>query len=218
MTGRIDRERAVAPAARWQGGNEAGAPDLDAVWRAAEPYLRVRKGDVHIPISFAFAERLIAEHGEADGLVVRLGILLHDIGWHSVDEDEILSKGFAGDWRKADIRFVHEAEGCRLAVELLNALGYDSAIIARVTDIIDGHDTRPEARSIDDALVRDADKLWRFTPTGIALSSGWFKKSPSQYVLQLEEKTFGELHTGTARRIARDELDNARAVLKIGLL
>lgn len=35
---------------------------LDDVWHAAAPYLRVRKNDIHVPISFDYAERLLEEH------------------------------------------------------------------------------------------------------------------------------------------------------------
>jgi archaeosine-15-forming tRNA-guanine transglycosylase len=34
----------------------------DAVWREAEPYMRARKNDVHIPLSFAFAQALLKLH------------------------------------------------------------------------------------------------------------------------------------------------------------
>jgi len=33
--------------------------------------------------------------------------------------------------------------------------------------IIDGHDSRLEALSLNDKLVKDADKLFRYTPAGV---------------------------------------------------
>jgi hypothetical protein len=30
---------------------------LDDVWRAAAPFLRIRKNDIHVPISFDYAAR-----------------------------------------------------------------------------------------------------------------------------------------------------------------
>ena len=53
-------------------------PSLDDVWRAAEPALRARSNDIHTPLSFAFAELLLEAHPEADPLVVRVAILLHE--------------------------------------------------------------------------------------------------------------------------------------------
>ncbi|MFF4759788.1 HD domain-containing protein [Streptomyces sp. NPDC001292] len=206
------------PTAVDSAGPAAQGPNLDDVWRSAAKYMRVRKNDIHLPLSFDFAEQLLTECTGANGLVVRLAILLHDIGWYCVDEEDILTRGFGENWQTADIRYVHEREGCRLAREILGGLGYTEEIITRVTAIIEGHDTRPYARSHEDELVRDADKLWRFTTAGIAIASGWFHKTPSQYVDDVLSMTFRQLHTDVARRIATRELKQSRRLLRIGVL
>lgn len=201
------------------GKNPKGSwSNLDALWKAVEEPLRSRGNDIHTPLSFAFAEFLLDAHPEADALVVRTAILLHDTGWSRCDESKIFTEGFQGDWRKSDIRRQHELEGCNIAREVLPGLGYDDETIKRVTDIIDGHDTRMESYSIEDSLVRDADRLWRFTPAGIALASGWFKKTPSQYRLQLENGTYPELITGTARALASAELARSIHLLKLDVI
>lgn len=192
--------------------------DLDALWRAVEPEMRTRGNDIHIPISFAFAERLCDAYPEADALVVRVAILLHDTGWARVDETKIISEGFGKNWRQAQIRFEHELKGCDIAREVLPGLGYDDAFITRVTDIIDGHDTRPESHSIEDSLVRDADRLWRFTPTGIALASSWFHQTPSAYCRRLRTDIIPELITAAALEMATSELDRAEALLRVAVL
>ncbi|WP_407342862.1 HD domain-containing protein [Pengzhenrongella phosphoraccumulans] len=193
-------------------------PDLDEVWQAVAPFLRTRKNDVHTPLSFFFAELLLDAHPQADPLVVRLAILLHDSGWSAIDETRILSEGFAANWKTSDVRYLHELEGCRIARELLPPLGYPADVVDRVTAIIDGHDTRPEALSLEDELVRDADRLWRFTPTGIGIASGWFKKTPAAYYRQLCERTFHELITAEGRRMATAELERSRELLKLDVL
>lgn len=193
-------------------------PALDDLWRAAAPALRARSNDIHTPLSFAFAELLLEAHPEADALVVRVAILLHDSGWSRVDESRIFSEGFSGDWRTSDVRYLHEREGCNIARELLPGLGYDDAFVTRVTDIIDGHDTRVEHHSIEDALVRDADRLWRFTPTGIGLASGWFGKTPAQYRDQLVDTTYPELITERARELASAELTRSVELLKLDVI
>lgn len=141
-------------------------------------------------------------------------ILLHDTGWARVDETKIISEGFAGDWRKADIRFEHERHGCDIAREVLPPLGYDADFIRRVTDIIDGHDTRAESYSLEDSLVRDADRLWRFTTTGIALASGWFGLTPAEYCRRLRSEIVPELQTDAAVQMALAELERSEALLK----
>lgn len=188
--------------------------DLDALWRSIVPESRARSNDIHLPLSFAYAERLCQAHPEADALVVRVAILLHDTGWARVDETKIISEGFRGDWRTSDIRFQHEKHGCEIAREVLPPLGYDDAFIDRVTAIIDGHDTRPESYSIEDSLVRDADRLWRFHTTGIALASGWFALTPAEYARRLRSEIIPELKTDAAVRIALAELQRSEALLK----
>ena len=192
--------------------------DLDPIWAKVVPETRARSNDIHLPISLAYAERLCAAHPEADSLVVRVAILLHDTGWGRVDEERILSEGFSGDWRKADIRYEHERQGCLIAEEVLPGLGYDDAFVARVTAIIDGHDTRPESLSLEDSLVRDADRLWRFTATGIAIASTWFALSPAEYCSRLREEIIPELLTQAAVEMAEVELARSESLLKTGLL
>lgn len=196
----------------------ATGTDLDPVWRSVVTETRTRGNDIHLPISLAGAERLCAAHPEADSLLVRVSILLHDTGWGRVDEDRILSEGFSGDWRKAAIRYEHEKQGCIIAREVLPPLGYDQQFVDAVCAIIDGHDTRLEAYSLEDALVRDADRLWRFDHAGIALASGWFGMDPATYTDRLAAEIVPELITQAAIDIATAELGRSTALLKTAVL
>jgi hypothetical protein len=196
----------------------ASGTDLDPVWSAVVAETRTRSNDIHLPISLAYAERLCDVHPEADRRVVRVAILLHDTGWGRVDEGRILSEGFSGDWRQAAIRYEHEKQGCLIAREVLPPLGYDEEFVEAVVAIVDGHDTRREARSLEDALVRDADRLWRFDHAGIALASGWFRMNPATYCDRLAEEIVPELLTEAAVAIATTELERSAALLKTEVL
>lgn len=196
----------------------ADAGDLDPIWKSVVPETRTRSNDIHLPISLAYAERLCAAHPHANALLVRVAILLHDIGWGRVDESRILSEGFSGDWRKAAIRFEHERQGCIVAREVLPPLGYDEEFVAAVTAIIDGHDTRKEAHSLEDALVRDADRLWRFDHAGIALASGWFGMDPATYCDRLASEIVPELLTEAAVEMATADLARSNALLRTAVL
>jgi hypothetical protein len=197
----------------------AAPSDLDPLWRAIVREARTRANDIHLPISFAYAERLCAVYPDADALIVRIAILLHDTGWARVeDESRIIREGFGEGWRKSDVRFEHERHGCDIAREVLPGLGYPREVVERVTAIIDGHDTRPESLSIEDSLVRDADRLWRFTATGIAIASTWFSLSPTEYCARLREEIIPELLTQAAVEMAEVELARSEALLKTGLL
>ncbi len=207
MTGAIPADRASAPA----------RGRYDAVWRAAEPYLRSRKNDMHIPISFAYAERLLAIHPEADRDVVLLAIMLHDIGWHAFDMADIVEKGFGPGKMRSDIRMLHEKEGARLAREMLSMTGWPAMLVDAVAAIIDGHDTRAQSRSLEDRLVRDADKLWRYTTTGVSIACDWFRKTPHQYADQIETE-IAAIETEAARMMATEDLARTRAALMLHLI
>lgn len=182
----------------------------DAVWRRAEPYMRARKNDVHIPLSFAWCQRLLDCHdGDADPDICSLAILLHDIGWWAIDMDRIISEGFRGDnILQSDVRYLHEAEGVRLARPILDETGFGHLTDA-VCEIIDGHDTRPHPRHLNDRIVRDADKLWRFEVTGIAVASDWFGLTPRAYADRLPD-IVEALETGPAKAMAEAELAASR--------
>jgi hypothetical protein len=143
--------------------------------------MRARKNDVHIPLSFAFAQALLKLHPDADEDIVSLAILLHDIGWWSIDMTDIIEKGFGPNMMQSDVRFLHEKEGRAPVARGAGEHRLAEPVIAAVGEIIDGHDTRPYPRSLNDRLVRDADKLWRFTVTGVAVACDWFKLNPRQY-------------------------------------
>jgi putative nucleotidyltransferase with HDIG domain len=192
--------------------------EYEDVWRASLPYMRSRKNDVHIPLSFRAAERLLEEHAQANRDVVLLGILLHDLGWAVVDQLEMFEQGFGPNMMESDVRIQHEKEGARIAREILTQLEYDPAIIEHIVKIIDGHDTRKQAISLEDQLVKDADKLWRFTVTGIAVACEWFKMTPAQYAVRLEREIEGQLFTATAVKMARASLQESRDVLKLRVL
>lgn len=196
-------------------GNELSR--YDDVWRTAEPYLRARKNDVHIPLSFDWAQRLLKEHPGADRDIVSLAILLHDIGWYSIDMEDIIEKGFGPNMMQSDVRFLHESEGVRLSRPVLEKCGWNDDVIGAVAEIIDGHDTRSNPRSLNDRIVRDADKLWRFSVTGVSVACDWFKMTPGQYAARLVEQ-IDILETEPGRRWAADELHKTHAALMLHLI
>jgi hypothetical protein len=87
----------------------ARGDDLDPIWASVVVETRTRGNDIHLPISLAYAERLCDAYPAANRLLVRVAILLHDVGWARVDETRIISEGFSGDWRRAAIRYEHES-------------------------------------------------------------------------------------------------------------
>ncbi len=190
--------------------------EYEAVWKASEPYLRSRRNDVHVPVVYIYAERLVAATPECDRDIVLLAALLHDNGWAMVNQEEIYTTAFKQDI--TDVRIQHEKEGARLAREILTEAGYAQALIDEIVEMIDGHDTRLEALSLNDSLMKDADKLWRYNPIGIAISADWHGMSPAEYIAKVETKDIERIFTDTARQVALEELDKSKALYRIGVL
>jgi HD domain len=190
----------------------------DPVWRAAEVYMRARKNDIHIPLAFNWTLEILESYPQANRDVCLLAILLHDIGWWAIDMEEIIAQGFRGDNPlQSDVRYRHEAEGIRLGTEVLRQTGWSEDMIAQVCEIIDGHDTRKEPRHLNDRIVRDADKMWRYNVTGIAIAADWFGKTPHAYAADMESK-IDWFETPVGRAIAERELAITKKVLMFDVL
>ena len=172
-----------------------------AVWNAAVPSLQVRNNDRHSLYAYGMARALLDQLPEADREVVLPAILLHDIGWSTVAEHDVLEAIAPGGGRHDLVR-QHEIEGARMARGILEALGYDPGLTRAITAIIDGHDTRPEPLSIEDAIVKDSDKLWRITPDGLDVVCGWFDLTPEEALRLCCARVHDALHTSAARAMA----------------
>lgn len=180
--------------------------------------MRARKNDIHIPLAFHWTAQLLEHYPQANRDVCLLAILLHDIGWWAIDMEDIISQGFRSENPlQSDVRYRHEVEGVRLGTEVLRKTGWDEAIIAQVCEIIDGHDTRKEPRHLNDRIVRDADKMWRYNITGIAIAADWFGKTPHAYAADMESK-IDWFETPEGRKIAEAELAITKRALMFDVL
>jgi hypothetical protein len=175
---------------------------LAEIWGQAAPHLRVRNNDEHSLYAFALAASIVPFHPDADPAVVLPAILLHDTGWSCVPPEDVLLAIAPGGGRP-DLVELHEKEGARIAADILASVGYPQDLTAQILDIIDGHDSRAAALSINDAIVKDADKLWRITPRGIDTIMDWFGLDRSQTLRLAGSRVHGHLFTEEARASAR---------------
>lgn len=182
------------------------------IYERAGPYLDTRHNDLHVRISYALARRLLREYGAADEAVVLAAVILHDTGWKTIPEDQHL-KAFGPRMTDPDLRRMHEVEGARIAGEILTAVGYDPARRAEIVAIIDGHDSRETAMSLNDEVVKDADKLWRFTAAAMEIDHRRFGFELRDYFVWLERQIDAWFFTPEASRIARESLAESRAAL-----
>ncbi|WP_108482522.1 HD domain-containing protein [Oceaniglobus ichthyenteri] len=183
------------------------------LWHDARGFLDVRSNDVHTLISYGLARALCAEHPQADTSVVLPAILLHDVGWKRVDP-ALLSEAVGPNPKHPELVRVHEIEGVRIADGILQRHTPEGVDIAQVLDIIDTHDTVKQAKSLNDAMVKDADKCWRFTPHGVATIAGWFGDGLAETLDMLEDFVMPSMLTDTGRAMARGFIVAARAQME----
>jgi HD domain len=184
------------------------------IWALAEPYWQTRSNEIHVPESYALARELLEATPAADPDVVLPGILLHDVGYMVVPQEDLLKglAGAVGGW-EPDITRRHEIQGAALAGEILAQVGWDPARTAAIQEIVNGHDSRTEALGIDDELVKDADKLWRYTESAVRICHAWMHLSTDAYLDWVQSEIDAWLFTDAARGLARRELAASRAAL-----
>ena len=181
----------------------------ERIYERAKPYLNTRQNEVHIAICYAFARRLLKCYPNADENIVVPAILLHDVGWKEVPEEKQLG-AFGPEMKDEETRRLHETEGARIAKTILNSVNYSEEKTQEILAIIDGHDSRQEALSLNDSLVKDADKLWRYSPTGVNIDHVRFGIDRESYLDWIGTTIDEWLFTACARVMAREGLDEAR--------
>ena len=183
-------------------------PVYDEIYKRAEPYWATRKNDAHVPCSYDYARRLLDYYPDADETVVLPAVLLHDVGWKMVPEEK-QRDAFGPEVKDRETQRFHEKEGVRIARDILARLGYDKEKTAEILSIIDGHDTREEPLSLNDKLVKDADKLWRFTPYCVKLAYRHFGFELEAYLLWLGRRIEEWFFAPEAKAMAREALNRA---------
>ncbi len=185
---------------------------------ACQPYWTVRDNDKHIPGSYAFARKLLDNYPNADAMIVLPAILMHDNGYANVPPETLLAgltdspNGF-----NADITRLHEIEGAKIARSILIKLHFDSEKIETICEIIDGHDSRKDALSLEDKLVKDSDKLWRFTAeAAVVAGQGWMGREPLEFLDYCLSKLEGWMFLEESVELAKEAANIARQELESG--
>lgn len=185
------------------------------LWEAARPYLDVRNNDEHTVVAYAIAKMLLAQTPDADESVVLPAIVLHDVGWKRVPQD-LLLLAVGRRPTRLDLVRDHEIYGVEIAREILERLRPEGVEIEAVLDIIDGHDTTKEAKNINDAVMKDADKGWRSTPHGMRTIAGWYGVGLDEVVMMLTERSNPHMLTPAGKALAEGQTAAVRAELLVG--
>lgn len=172
------------------------------IWLAAQPWLDVRSNDAHTLISYRLGQALLRIHPELDESVVLPAILMHDVGWKKFPIEQ-LAQAVGPNPKYPELQRAHEIEGVKIAREAFAALAIPGLQTDRILEIIDGHDTRRSAISPEDATMKDADKLWRFTAHGIATIGGWYGMPVRETVAMLENFVLPSMLTDAGKAMAQ---------------
>lgn len=177
----------------------------EQIYKLAAPYLQTRNNDIHTSVARRFAERLLQEEkGEPE--VVIPAILLHDVGWSKLSEAQ-QAKAFGPGNYDQDLNRIHEVEGVKIARGILEKVRYDPLKSEEILSIIDGHDSRLTPISESDQIVKDSDKLFRFSQEGLAFYLERFGPDIKERLNWLESKRRSWFFTETACALALGELE-----------
>ena len=173
------------------------------MWELAKPYLDTRENDSHTQISLKFAQQLLKKEGGDEDIVIP-AIILHDVGWKRLPE-ELHLKAF-GPGSDPELTRIHEVEGAKIAREILEQLHYDQNKTQEILRIIEAHDTRTEAISLNDRLVKDADALYRVTRDAFRVNIARFEATFDQIMDHVQSSSETWFVTTSAKKIAAKEL------------
>ena len=179
-------------------------PVYQKIYQFAKPYLSTRHNDVHTEMSMQFAYQLMSAEGGQESIVIP-AIILHDVGWKKVPE-ELHLKAFGPKATMPELNRVHEVEGVKIAKDILEKVNYDVEEMTQILEIIGGHDSRKQSISLNDRIVKDADKLWRFSREGFDIDNERFGESYAVGLNRLRKYLPVWFFTSTARKLAREEL------------
>ena len=170
------------------------------------PFLNTRYNDVHTEISTLLAFELLEQEGGDEDIVIP-AIILHDTGWKRVPS-KLHLKAFGPRATNSKLNRLHEVEGVKIAQDILQKIKYDDHKIDKILKIIDGHDSRTTPISLNDMIVKDADKLWRYTRSGFYIDIERFGESHEEGLSRLRSNLVGWFFTATAKRMAAEKLSS----------
>lgn len=140
---------------------------IHQLFQMAEPYLRARGDKLHAEVSHQYALKLIKHEG-GNHKIIEPAVILHDVGWSCLEPHELdLAYGVHAEGKEAvRLNRIHELQGATIAQNILANVELDPLLIEKIIAIIKRHDSGNIANSLEEKLVRDADKLWRYSKIG----------------------------------------------------
>jgi len=173
------------------------------LFELATPFLKTRLNLPHTYIVYQYAQLLHQAEGGSREIIIP-ACILHDVGWSAIPEDQQL-RAFGPNITHPEARRKHEVEGVSIARQILSQAGYNGLLVQKILEIIDGHDTTPNARSLEDAVTKDSDKLFRLCAAGFRIDCERFQVDPQEYWPNLLKRSSNWFLTPTGKKLAAHE-------------
>ena len=173
------------------------------IFELAMPFLKTRLNLPHTYIVYQYANLLMETEGGSREIIIP-ACILHDVGWSTVPEDQQL-RAFGPNITEPEARRKHEVEGVSIARQILSQTGCNGSLVEKIIEIIDGHDTTPNARSLEDAITKDSDKLFRLSSCGFRIDCERFQVDPREYWPNLLKRSRNWFLTPTGKELAAHE-------------
>lgn len=179
------------------------------LWDIAKTHLNVRNNDEHTQISYYLAKELCQFYTDSDEEIILPAIIFHDTGWSKIPREKLFD-AFGPNNKYPELTRQHELESVAIAQEALSQLDFSSSQIKAIVTLIDGHDTTENSRSLNDAIHKDADKLWRYTPHGNRIIGEWFGIEQEEVLSILEDFVLPTFLTNEGKRLSKMMLEVAK--------
>jgi HD superfamily phosphodiesterase len=173
------------------------------IFELAIPFLETRLNLPHTFVVYQYAKLLLEAEGGSREIAVP-ACILHDVGWSTIPEDQQI-KAYGPNMTDPEAKRKHEVEGASIARQILSQAGWNGPLVQKVAEIIDGHDTTLNARSPEDAITKDSDKLFRLSACGVRIDCERFHADPKEYWPFLLKRSRNWFLTPTGKKLAAHE-------------
>jgi len=190
-----------------------------AVWEQCQKLFQRRGRSldlVHARISLDYSLRLMALVGGNIDIVLP-AVLLHDIGNTAIDADDLEKRTINPGTPSAEKGFStrlkqqHLDSGRKLSKEILIKTGYSELLTKAISEIVGDHENTvgeppDDRRDINKIIVSDADKLFRYSQSGVYHMCRLHDITEEMMLCLNIEKIPAWLITDAAKQIAKEEL------------
>lgn len=190
--------------------------DISLIEKKFKNYLDSRRGDEnHAKNTLNFAKELLINHSNANEKVTLTSSLLHDIGWSKLSSAERNNAFIFNSEKRQKIVNAHEKFGATLAREILKDGDFKKTELEEIKRIILNHDENSKSISLEEKIVRDSDKLCRYTKKTFLVDIKRFKSTPIERFAVLEQNLENWFYLPESKNLAINLLNNLKKSFKI---